>query len=403
MRAREAAVRILQNIEKDNEFASLAIKKYLPVYLNDAKEKALATELIYGVLRYKKRLDFVRDCYLKFKATKLEDEIISIIRVSIYQILFCHKIPDSAACNEAVKLTRKFKKYGASAFVNGILRTISKNKEDISYPEEDVKRLGVITSFPMRILDIWISDYGFQKAKEIAEQSNIPKPISYRINKLKAPSDFEIPEDIGAPENEQIFRDGFVTVQDKGSQMAVETLCPKKDSLVLDLCAAPGGKTCYISEFMENTGKIVACDVYEHRLALIENTASRLGAKNIEVTQNDGSVFKEEWANKFDYVLADVPCSGLGVISSKPDIKWRKQNLEDLCKLQLEILINAMQYVKTGGTLLYSTCTIHKAENQDIINKALEKFDNFEIEEQKQLFPCSSNDGFFICKLKRCK
>lgn len=401
MKAREAAVKILQQIENNNEYASLALKKSLSYYLNDEKEKSLATELVYGVLRYKMLLDYIRDSYSKIPSNKIDEEVVLILRVSIYQIIFCDKIPDSAACNEGVNLTKVFKKYGATSFVNGLLRTISKNKNLIEYPEEKVKKLGIITSFPKSVLKIFINDYGFDKAKEIAEQSNITKPLSYRINYLKAQKGFEIPENVLAPEQEQLFKDGIITIQDKGSVSVVDALSPEKNDKILDLCAAPGGKTCYISEKMENTGEITACDIYEHRLELIENTAKRLGATNITAVLNDGTLYKEEWNEKFDRVLTDVPCSGLGVISSKPDIKWRKHNFDELYNIQLKILLNGMKYVKSGGIIVYSTCTVHKAENEEIIEKALSVNKEFAVLEKKQLFPCAVNDGFFICKMKK--
>lgn len=401
MKAREAAVRVLQQIENNNEFASLALKKSLSYYLNDTKEKNLTTELVYGVLRYKMLLDYIRDCYSKIPANKMDEEIILILRISIYQIIFCDKIPDSAACNEGANLAKIFKKSSATGFVNGILRTISKNKNLIEYPVDNVRKLGILTSFPKSILNVFINDYGFDKAKEIAEQSNITKPLSYRINYLKAPKDFIVADSVKAPEHEQVFKDGFITVQDKGSVSAVDALSPNPDEQILDLCAAPGGKTCYISEKMNNTGKITACDIYEHRIELINNTAKRLGAENIITVLNDATKYNEEWEQKFDRVLTDVPCSGLGVISGKPDIKWRKQNYEELCDIQLKILLNGMKYVKKGGILVYSTCTVHKAENEEIVKKALTINNEFDVLEQKQLFPCSENDGFFICKMKK--
>ncbi len=401
MKARETAVRILQQIENNNEYASLALKKTLSYYLDDIKEKSLATELVYGVLRYKMLLDYIRDSYSKIPANKIDEEVVLILRVSIYQIIFCDKIPDSAACNEGTNLTKTFKKFGATKFVNGLLRTISRNKNSIKYPDDKLKKLSITTSFPKAILEIFINDYGFDKAREIVDHSNITKPISYRINYLKAPKDFKIPDSIKTPEQERFFKDGFITIQDKGSVSAVDALSPESDEQILDLCAAPGGKTCYISEKMENTGEITACDIYEHRLELIKNTATRLGATNINTILNDATLYKDEWEQKFDRVLTDVPCSGLGVISSKPDIKWRKRNFDELYDIQLKILLNGMKYVKKNGILVYSTCTIHKAENEEIVEKALSINKEFDVLEQKQLFPCEENDGFFICKMKK--
>lgn len=404
MTARDAAVRLLMQTEEDKSFVSLALKQRLSKLLQDDREKAFATELIYGSVRYKKQLDFVRDLYCKIKPSKLSPAVIQIIRISVYQLLHCEKIPQSAVCNEAVKLAKQHENMGAASFVNGLLRTVCKQKDKIPYPEDALAKLGITESFSKSILDIWIEDFGFEKAAELAKWSNIPKKASYRINRLKAPCGYMLKETLGNPENEKDFSDGFITVQDKGSMLAVETLLPVPHSKVLDLCAAPGGKSCYIAEFMKNTGEIIACDIYSHRLELINKTAERLGAENIISMENDGSVLREEWIEKFDFVLADVPCSGLGVISGKPDIKWRKQDYKSLCSLQFEILKNAMQYVKKGGVLVYSTCTVHKAENIDIVNKALSENPAFEVVgEPVQLFPNNEHDGFFVCKMKRCE
>lgn len=404
MTARETAVRLLMQIEEDKSFVSLALKQGLSKLLQDEREKSFATELIYGSVRYKKQLDFVRDLYSKIKPSKLSPAVIQIIRISVYQLLHCEKIPESAVCNEAVKLAKQFDNMGAANFVNGILRTVCKEKENIPYPEDELARLGATESFPKSILELWIKDFGIEKAKELAKWSNIPKKASYRVNKLRAHDGYSLKESLGNPENEKNFAEGLVTVQDKGSMLAVETLNPAPDSKVLDLCAAPGGKSCYMAEFMKNTGEIIACDIYPHRLELINKTAERLGVSNIKAMENDGSLLREEWIENFDFVLADVPCSGLGVISGKPDIKWRKQDYKSLCRLQLEILKNAMQYVKKGGALVYSTCTVHKAENIDIINKAVSENPTFKTEgEPVQLFPNDEHDGFFVCKMKRCE
>lgn len=403
MTARNAAVELLMQIEAEKSFVSLALKQKLSGLLQDEREKALATELIYGSIRYKKQLDFVRDLYSKIKPSKLSPAVIQIIRISVYQILHLEKVPESAVCNEAVKLAKKYENQGAANFVNGLLRTVCKQKGNISYPDDEIARLGITESFPKSILDLWIEDYGYDKAKELVKWSNIPKKPFYRINKLKAPENYVKKSTLGNPESESDFSDGFVTVQDKGSMLAVETLAPNKGQKVLDLCAAPGGKSCYMAEFMQNTGEIIACDIYPHRLELIRKTAERLGVTNIVLKENDGSVLRKEWASAFDCVLADVPCSGLGVISGKPDIKWRKQEYKSLCALQLEILKNAMEYVKVGGELVYSTCTVHKAENIDIVNRAMSEKQGFEIVgEPVQLFPNEEYDGFFICKMKRC-
>ncbi|MBQ7039125.1 MAG: hypothetical protein IJN39_00995, partial [Clostridia bacterium] len=262
MTARYAAVKLLMQIEEEKSFVSLALKQNLSKLLQDEREKALATELIYGSVRYKKQLDYIRDLYSKIKPSKLSPAVIQIIRISVYQLLYSEKIPDSAVCNEAVKLAKQFENQGAASFVNGLLRTVCKEKDNILYPDEKMARLGTVTSFPKSILDLWVKDFGFEKAEELAKWSNIPKKASYRINRIKAPNGYVLNDISGNPESAGDFLEGFVTVQDKGSMLAVETLSPEPNSRVLDLCAAPGGKSCYMAEFMKNTGEIVACDIY---------------------------------------------------------------------------------------------------------------------------------------------
>lgn len=401
MTAREKAVLVLAQIDKEKSYAGLVLKHALSD-LTDAREKSLATELIYGTIRYKKRLDYLRDSFSSIKASKLHPMTVQILRITLYQVLYLEKIPVSAACNQAVLLAKKFVNDGAAKFVNGLVRNIIRNKEDLPCPASAFDALGMRTSFPKSILDIWVADYGFEKAAEIAEQSNIPKKTAYRINRLKAEDGFEMPDCPDSPHNEKLFQSGVLTVQDNGSRLAVEKLCPQKGERVLDLCAAPGGKSCYMAELMENNGEIIACDIHEHRLKLIEETAKRLGANIITPIINDGAIFRQEWENVFDCVLADVPCSGLGVISGKPDIKWRKQDYPSLTALQANILENAMRYVKPGGKLVYSTCTVHKAENDDIVDLALKKHPEFSFDGKPvQLFPSEEHDGFYVCRFTK--
>lgn len=404
MRAREAAAELLYEIKRDKSYASLVLKNKLSAMLSDSREKALATELVYGSIRYKKHLDYIRDLFCKIKLSKLHPYTVAVLRLSLYQLFYLENIPQSAVCNEAVKITTKRVNKGAAGFVNGLLRSVIREKDRISYPENETKKLGITESYPKWLLTLWTEDYGFEKAKEIAIHSNKPKGASYRINYLKAPSNFVLPPDLESPQNEKAFRDGFITVQDKGSQTAAEALEAERGQTILDLCAAPGGKTCYIAQMMQNTGEIIACDIHPHRLELIRQTANRLGAENIKCMLNDGAADRTEWHGKFDRVIADVPCSGLGVISGKPDIKWRKQDFDKLCDLQYNILKTAMRYVKKDGKLVYSTCTVHRAENEDIITKALAENKNFVLDgEMTQLFPTDEHDGFFICRLKRCE
>ena len=415
MNARQTALVILNEIEQKNAYANLSLKKMLDKA--DCGEKALATELVYGVLRYKLNLDYIRNRFSKIKENKISDSVKNILRLGIYQIMYLDRIPDSAACNESVKLVYKYSHKGSVGFVNALLRNVVRNKDNIEYPEGLKEKFMYKYSYPSDIVDIVIRDYG-EGAEDILKTLNKNKPLCIRPNRLKISfADFEKylsqteytkGENCYYVKNLSIdgfkeFEEGLFSVQDRASMMCAELLKPVPDDKVLDLCAAPGGKSCYMAELMENRGEVVSCDIHSHRTKLIENTSDRLGIKIISVKQNDGLILNEEFLNKFDKVLVDVPCSGLGVISGKPDIKWAERDFDSLLDVQEKILRNALRYVKKDGFLVYSTCTINKDENERIVNKVLENNENFVCEESKQLIPCEEYDGFYMCRIKRIK
>ena len=414
MNARELALNVLNKYEKDKTYINLELKKALSPL--DASEKALATELIYGVVRYRNNLDYIRNLFSKIKENKLSDSVKNILRLGIYQIIYLDKIPDSAACNESVKLANKYTNSGAKGFINAILRNVSRQKEKILYPEDQMQNLMVRYSFPKEIAEIFVNDYGFEKAEEIMRLSNINKGISVRPNLLKISKEsfLEILEKSKAEfvDDENVFiiknfahikiegfDDGLFTIQDKASALAAELLRPESNETVLDICAAPGGKSCYMAQLMQNKGKIVSCDLHSHRTKLIENTANRLGITIIETKVNDGEIFNPDFEEKFDKILVDAPCSGLGVISKKPDIKWAQQDFEALSNLQYNILKNCIKYLKKGGQLVYSTCTINSKENSCVVERVVNECDGLSKEKDVQLLPSEFHDGFYMCKI----
>ncbi len=419
MKAREAAVYILNKIENNASFANLELKKILRDV--EAKEKALATELVYGVLRYRLKLDYIWKSFSSLKESKISLPVKNILRVGIYQIMFLDKIPQSAACNECVKLVYKYSVKSATGFVNAILRNVCRNKDNIAYPSDFKENLSVNYSFPIKLVDLFIRDYGEEQAENILKNLNINGSVCVRPNLLKISAvDFEqcleksevlfekgdgcyyIKSLLSAEDD--LFKEGYCTIQGRSSMMSVELLSPQKNDKVLDICAAPGGKTCYMAQLMNNCGEITACDIHEHRTELIQKNAKRLGVSIAKTMVNDASVYNPEFDGMFDRVLADVPCSGLGVISNKPDIKYNELNFDSLTDLQYNILSCAGRYLKKGGFLVYSTCTLNKDENERVVERFLSENSDFNREsDYMTVSPDDMHDGFFMCKLKRCE
>ncbi len=414
MNARQTALLILNEIENSKSYANLSLKKLLDKA--ELSEKPLATELVYGVIRYKLTLDYVISQLSKLKENKISVPVKNILRLGIYQIIFLDKIPDSAACNESVKLVYKYSNKGAVGFVNALLRSVSKNKDNIKYSNDKFEYFKYKYSFPDDILKIILRDYQ-DSAESILQNLNHNKSICVRPNLLKITSnDFEsflTSKEVEYDKDDDCYyikgshklmpyvSDGIFAVQDKASMMCAKLLSPKPNEKVLDLCAAPGGKSCYMASLMENKGEIISCDLHLHRVSLIRKNADALGVKIITEMQNDASLINENFINKFDKVLADVPCSGLGVISGKPDIKWATRNYEKLTNLQETILSNALLYVKDGGYVLYSTCTINKDENERLVKRVLDKKKDFKTLKDIQLIPNDKNDGFYMCLIQR--
>lgn len=414
MKAREIALNVLNKYEKDKTYINLELKKALDGA--EPLEKALATELIYGVVRYRSNLDYIRNCFSKLKENKLTDSVKNILRMGIYQIMYLNKIPDSAACNECVKLAYKYANKGAIGYINAVLRSVTREKTNIKYPEDKKEYLMAKYSFPKEIADIFVSDFGIDNAEEIMALSNKNKGITIRPNLLKISKQqfADLLESSGAEfiDDGNIFvvknfahikipgfDDGIYTIQDKASVEVAELLNPKPSESVLDVCAAPGGKSCVMAQLMKNKGEIISCDLYEHRVKLIENTAARLGVDIIRPKVNNGEIYNAEFEEKFDKILVDAPCSGLGVISKKPDIKWATQDFDSLHNLQYNILENSVKYLKNGGSIVYSTCTINSKENGAVVNRILENNKHLTKKNEIQLLPCEHHDGFYMCKI----
>lgn len=423
--AREIALKILFEIDSKNAYSNVILDKYIERYREKLKSRDinLISELVYGTTTWKLTIDTILSKYSKIKLNKISTWIKNILRIGIEQIVFLDKIPKSAAVNECVNLT---KKYGFKSvnFVNAILRRVDKQDyEELKQITNIEERLSKQYSFPVWMVKKLIQEYGKEEAEEIIQFSNGHPKLSIRINSLKIDRDKFIEElkqkQIeyeeanlkefvylkGMKELSQfdLFKKGYCTVQDEGAGRIVQILKPQPNETVLDACSAPGGKTTYLAEFMQNKGEIIAWDIHEHRVKLVEENAKRLGVDIIKAQVKDATQKDENLNERFDKILLDVPCLGLGVIKRKPDIKWQRkeENLNIITQIQLDILNTCSNYLKRNGQMVYATCSILKEENQDIIRKFLLQ-KNFKIIQEEQIKLTKTTDAFYICKLLKC-
>lgn len=422
-KSREAAYKILYKVFSENAFVNLSQKNEISK-LDKKEDRALCHEIVFGVLQNIFYLDFVISCFSKVKLKKLSLPVLTILRISLYQLYFLEKIPQSAAVNEGVLLSKKYA-YKSSSFINAVLRA-SSEKEKVFSKIKNLNfkdKLSVKYSVPLWMIDIFINDYGKDNAEKICKSFSFRKRNTVRINSIKnSVEEFEnaIPElpfsaflDIDENTSDRV-KDGDFYVQGLSSQICVDIFDPKESQTVLDACSAPGGKSFTSAQYMKNKGEIFSCDVFEHKIHLIENGASNLNIKIIKAVKKDMSVFYEDYINKFDKVLCDVPCSGFGIINKKPDIIFRKrESVDEIIKLSENILENCSYYVKQGGELIFSTCTLNKQENDNAVKRFIEKHNEFAVVPVKRynyknfiygewgltILPSKRFDGFFISKM----
>ena len=413
--ARKVAVNILQKIELQSAYSNLTINSYFKDMEISSQDKAFVTALVYGVLERKITLDYLLKRFIKTPLKKVQPFTLEVLRVTLYQIIFMDKIPDSAAVNEAVKLIKRSKESRNSGFVNAVLRNVL--REESLMPQGDsVADLSVIYSCPQAIIESLVKDYGKEDAIEILKHSLKPAKLTVRVNSIK--TDMEsFRQNIGVDtteieptgalvlnkgidiSNNPLYADGQFFVQDTASQKVVSIFNPQPNERVLDMCAAPGGKSFSIAILMQNSGEIVSCDLYEHKCRLIKNSAERLGLGIIKPLVLDASVYDEK-LGKFDRVLCDVPCSGLGIIGRKPEIKYKNfEDFDNLPDIQFKILSNAKNYLKNGGQIMYSTCTLRKAENDEIISRFLDENKDFSLSYSHTFMPHKDNTDGFYCAL----
>lgn len=419
---RKTAYEILLDVEKNEAYSNFATNYF--VKKNAPDKEAFVRELVYGVLENKILLDYYLDELIPRGVRKLKKQELTLLRMGLYQLIYMDSVPEYAAVNETVNMARRFVR-GQERFVNGVLRGYLKKRGEIKLPDaakEPVKYLSVAYSVREWIVKLWLETYGMEKTEEILKAINLTPKLSVRVNLMKTETrvladelkkegfDVEISDKTdrgllisGSKLLEsEAYSNGLFSVQDIASIMASDILGANPEDSVADVCAAPGGKTLATAERMQNKGSIIAMDIYEHKLRLIEEQASRCGIDIIRTKCHDSTKEAYELTGKCDRVLADVPCSGLGVMGRKPEIKYRENpDLEELIARQGEILAKASRYVKPGGTLVYSTCTINKEENENQIERFLEKNKDFTVDKEIQLLPTEGTDGFFICRMIR--
>ncbi len=424
MTAREIALRALYDIDVNETYINAALKEALSGKELSANDRGLVTELIYGVVTNKTAIDFIIAQYSKVKIKKMTPWVLNILRMGVFQIHYMDKIPHSAACNEAVKLANKYSHRAGSGFVNGVLRAVSRGKDDFQFPKMNnvAEGLSLRYSYALWMTDSLIKEYGEERCEELFKENMKPHGVFIRVNSLRTTVDelISILKNEGITceqtevknclkitgrinvENSAAYKLGLYSLQNISSQRAVATLGPEASETVIDMCAAPGGKSCAIAEMMKNEGKVFSFDVFDHKVELINKSAERLGIEIIDAKVHDASVKIQELEESADRVLADVPCSGLGVIHKKPDIKWKRKetDIEELCKLQKDILETAASYAKKGGTLVYSTCTILPEENRLRIDEFLDRHAEFrKVHEEQILTTDLGESGFYICKM----
>lgn len=424
MNARELAINVLYKVEIGEGYSNVTLDKELNKSDLEPVDKAFASELVYGVLTWKITLDEIIKMYSSIKIKKISPWILNILRIGIYQMVFLDKVPESAAVNESVKLAKQYGHEASSKFVNAILRKIEKNEMEklLAYiatkPILEDEIISIVTSHPLWMVDELLKEYDKKFVTELLNANNITPEITLRSNRLKTTRDelYKLLllkkidckkgnlEDSIKVKKMSDFKGKLFTVQDEAAQLACLKLAPKAGDVVLDACSAPGGKTTYLAEIMDNKGKIEAWDIHPHRVRLVEEAAKKLDIDIIHATVHDATITMPNYKEKFDKILLDVPCSGLGVIRKKPDIKWTRQpeDFEELMSVQEKILDTCSEYLKSGGRMVYSTCTVLKRENEEQIEKFLLTHSDFLLVEQTKLFPnVNETDGFYIAVLEK--
>jgi len=452
---RETILTILVKIDSKQGYINILLSKSLDKKKISTRDAAFITEITYGVVRNRNKLDWALSQFSTKALSETPILIRNILRMGVYQLLFLDKVPDYAVGNESVQLAKKYGNPGIAKFVNGVLRNIIRKGENIRWPDKEKETalyISTIYSHPLQIVERWLKRYGFADTVKICQANNKIPTLVIRTNTLKL---FR-PELKGILEKENIlvreglfteealqvkglpnvtkfsaYREGLFQIQDEASILVSHLLAPSPGEFVIDICSAPGGKTTHLAQLMENKGNILAMDSNKSRLLMVKDNCRRLGIDIVKTQQNNGTILDNNYLKAADKVLIDVPCTGVGVIRRKPDLRWQtydSKRFEQLSELQGKILDTASNYLKIGGRLVYSTCSTEPEENEEAVSRFLEKHPDFELEdlskfikERKlpvyesgqqnknkfiQILPGLSNtdlelDGFFMAKMIR--
>ncbi|NKE05322.1 16S rRNA (cytosine(967)-C(5))-methyltransferase RsmB [Mesobacillus selenatarsenatis] len=398
---RDTALQLLETIEKNQAYSNLLLNNAIEKNEINPIDVGLLTELVYGTLQRKMTIDFYLKPFIE-KNKKLQSWVVNLLRMTLYQMVYLDKIPERAAIFEAVEIAKRRGHKGIASLVNGVLRSIQRNGlPSLDAITDPAERISIETSHPLWLVRRWVDQFGVEKTREMCEV-NLTAPLQTgRVNLTRISRDecldlleeegFEVepspilPEAIkslrGNLASSKAFKYGLLTIQDESSMLVAHALGIKEEEVILDACAAPGGKTTHIAEKLANSGKVISLDLHEHKVKLISENAERLGLENIEAQKMDSRQAAAQFEKEsIDRVLLDAPCSGLGVMRRKPDMKYTKkeQDLSQLQTIQLSLLESVGPLLKAGGTLVYSTCTVDRAENQEVIEKFLRKHPEFE-------------------------
>lgn len=421
---RRTAYLTLMDVESKQAYSNIALNHRIASLRPESP--ALVREMVYGVLENKIYLDYMIEQFIKNRASKLKNSDLTVLRLGIYQLKFLESVPDYAAVNESVDLAKRYC-HGKEGFINGVLRSFLRAGKEVELPDrsaDQVQYLSIKYSYEPWIVELWLEEYAPDFVEELLAAGNETPHLVIRVNSLKTSREdlkkritvkgFHAEDGLLCKEalhvegrgllDGKLFQSGMFSVQDESSILAVNMLDPRPFETVMDVCAAPGGKSLAIAEKMLNKGTVVSWDIYKRKLAIINKEAERLGISIIGTRTWDATRVDSSMMEKADRVLVDAPCSGLGVVRRKPEIKYKKKSAEidSLPRKQLAILSASSKYVKPGGTLVYSTCTISPYENQMVIKDFLKRNPNFSKEEELQLLPnVNGTDGFFICKMKK--
>ncbi len=440
---REIVLEVLLEITEHGMYSHIVLADVLNKYQYlEKKERSFITRVTEGTLEHMMELDYILNQFSKVKVKKMKPVIRNILRSAVYQMKYMDSVPVSAACNEAVKLAVRKGFGNLRGFVNGVLRNVARNLDQIEYPTEPKQRLSIQYSMPEWILDLWLQEYDRNTVEQMLQAFQRETPLTIRCNKrIVSPKLLkEHLETEGVTVNThpyldyafqiagfdylgdlESFQNGEFSVQDISSMLVSELANPKQGDYVIDVCAAPGGKSLHMAEKLEGSGHVEARDLTEYKVGLIQENILRTGLDNVEAVQKDALVFDENSVKKADVVLADLPCSGLGVLAKKTDLKYKatKEGADSLAKMQREMLENVQAYVKEGGKLVYSTCTINPAENMENVHWFLETYPEFELMDIHdllcdalqndvvengciQLLPgIHQSDGFFLACMKK--